>query len=153
MAEAWLNGIATRLGTRPLGTVLAVGPTGAGLLAGLPQGAAQRIILTEADPIKAQRLLRKHDGNPAVTIVDAAITAATGPVTLHRFNLPQAAALRPASGLKTLFPGLLETGRIEVPTRTIEAVLEKSDLEAEKEHVLILGAAGEELDLIDVLIA
>ena len=153
MAEGWLNGIATRLGTRPLGTVLAVGPTGAGLLVGLPQDAAPRVILTEADPIQAQKLRRRHDGNPAVTVVEAAITAAPGPVTLHRFNLPQAAALRPASGLKTLFPGLRETGGIEVPTRTIAALLEMSDLAAGKEHVLILGTAGEELALIEALIA
>jgi hypothetical protein len=153
VVEPWLKGVAAQLVAQPLGCVLTMGARGVDLLESLPRGAAQRIILTEADPVQVQILQRLYDGNPAVTIVPAAITRATGPVKLHRFNLTQAAALRPASGLKTLFPGLLETGQIDVQTQTVEAVVQMSDLDSGGEHVLILGVAGEEMAVIDALIA
>jgi hypothetical protein len=151
MTKSWPEIVATDLAARRLGTVLMLGPGGEALLGSLPLAATTRVIRAEPDPRRARALQRQHASDASVTILPVAIAETAGPAKLRRFNLSHATSFRAPTGLKTLFPGLCETGQVQVETQTVAAVVQEVDLDREADNVLILGLAGEELSAIGQL--
>ena len=153
MDDTWLTHVSAALASAPTGLLLALGPAGLRLYEHLPPGLAAKTVLVSPDPAQIERLKRENPPCPDVSIMTAAVAGTDGTATLRRFNLPDTEALRDATGLDRLFPGLRETRRIDVRTMSIETILEEVDLAEDVNHTLILGASGEEMTVIEQLSA
>lgn len=70
---------------------------------------ADRLILTETDPVLSQDLARTHADTDLVTVYNVAMTDRTGSdaaMVLHQAALPELSAMRKPTGLRELFPNL-----------------------------------------------
>ena len=76
-------------------------------------------------------------------VIRAALAETTGRAPFHVLNFADLSSLHPPEVLAGLFPGLRETARIEVETRTLEALIEEAGLEGSG-HRLVIEAMGEE---------
>lgn len=140
MSEPWIDRMARDLSREGLGTVLCLGRTGQAFIEALPEGAAQRIVLL--DPIAERASRSEHH------VLSCAFGPTDGHGTLHQFNMASLDALRPATGLAILFPGLRKTGTTEVEIWSAATLIAQVDLAAEQPNLLILGAPGQEAEAI-----
>ena len=120
---------------------------GAGQASELPQmleTGAEQIVLVEPNPDMAEQLRQRTAQHPQVTVVEAAIT--TNPVNnkLQEYNLPEASSLYPATGLKTLFPGLRVKTTHKVATLSPEQLLAEHGPQSGKQAMLAIQVPGEE---------
>lgn len=150
MSNTWLNVTMSRLAEDTLGTVLCLGRGGQACVDALPAGVAQHVVILEPDPKEAQRLQKKH-GN-VVTVLPVAFSDAEGTAQLHQFTMASVAALKRATGLNDLFPGLRTIGTLEVATQSAAGLVKHVNLDLEATHLLILGAPGEELGAVRQLV-
>lgn len=151
MINVWAKNVLLKLADQNLGLVLKLGFSDRKLVETLSQSPVKKIVVADPNPQLAQNLQRHFIKDKTVTILATAVSGAIGPATLRSFNLSQANSLREPTGLKTLFPRLLETGQTQVQTQNIETLLQQVDIDDEADHALILGAAGEELAIIKQL--
>lgn len=70
---------------------------------------------------------------------------------LHDFNIKGHAALRPATGLRDVFPGLRATTQGRVETIAPQDALDKAALD-DSGNLLILGATGFEMEVLDAVL-
>ncbi|NEV61132.1 hypothetical protein [Thiorhodococcus minor] len=112
----------------------------------------KRLILIEADPETCEQLQARTAEHPHAEVINAAVAGQAGPVTLHRYNLPDANSLHPAEGLLKLFPGLKL--REQLPTEALEpsTLLGPLGLDADREHLLVIDLPGEEMPVLEALL-
>ena len=149
MPELWIQDIARGFAKADLATVLCLGRAESNLIDALPAGSAKQIVRLEPDPKQAERLQKRYGGT--VTILPAAFSDRDGSAMLHRFTIEAFDALRPASGLHTLFPGLREIGTVSVEAQAAVSLLDQIQLNSDAKNILILGAPGEEMSAIEQL--
>lgn len=128
---------------------------GAGQASELPQwrkSGATRIVLVEPNPMLAQQLRHKAAGDATLTIVEAAVTPSSANTQLYEYNLPEANSLRPATGLKSLFPGLKTTATHSVATLTPTQLLADYGPAQGERAQLVLQTPGEEGAILNELI-
>ncbi|UYO73874.1 hypothetical protein M0220_13450 [Halomonas qinghailakensis] len=128
---------------------------GAGQASELPQwrkSGATRIVLVEPNPMLAQQLRHKAADDATLTIVEAAVTPSSANTQLYEYNLPEANSLRPATGLKSLFPGLKTTATHSVATLTPTQLLADYGPAQGERAQLVLQTPGEEGAILKELI-
>ncbi|HBS81997.1 hypothetical protein [Halomonas sp. 3D7M] len=128
---------------------------GAGQASELPQwrkSGATRIVLVEPNPMLAHQLRHKAAGDATLTIVEAAVTPSSANTQLYEYNLPEANSLRPATGLKRLFPGLKTTATHSVATLTPTQLLADYGPAQGERAQLVLQTPGEEGAILNELI-
>lgn len=106
---------------------------------------AERIVLVEpnADHTAA------HSANGArVDRIEAAIAAEDGRATLHVTNDPRFSALREPKALLERYPGLRVTGTREVEALSLTSLVEKIELSAGNEHLLVCELQGLESQIL-----
>jgi FkbM family methyltransferase len=123
---------------------------GAGRCSELDQYLARepgRLVLVEADSKLAAALVDRVADQPNIRVLNAAVAAQSSQGTYHRYNLPDANSLRPATGLHELFPGLrlLETEPVE--TLAINELVKSIDLEGQRNNRLIIDLPGLESEV------
>lgn len=112
----------------------------------------QSLLLIEADPQIAHDLQARAAEYAQLKVICAAVSGHPGPAILHRYNLPGASSLHPATGLKKLFPGLKETGRIKVEAVTPDSLFRSLNLQNDFENTLVIDLPGEELPILQSLL-
>ncbi len=127
---------------------------GAGQASELPQmlkTGAEKIVLVEPNPEMAEQLRQRTAKHPQVTVVEAAIT--TDPLNnkLQEYNLPEVSSLYPATGLKTLFPGLKVKTTHQVATLTPEQLLADHGPQTGEQAMLSIQVPGEEHAILQSL--
>ncbi|WP_204115912.1 hypothetical protein [Shimia biformata] len=116
-----------------------------------------RLVLTEADPVRARALRRAAGKDPRVEILDLAVTDHNGPATLHHLSLPDRSGLRAPTGLKTLYPGLRALGETDVEAIDLPTLLTRTALPDPRSPsgpgtgILILDGHGEEAVILEQL--
>lgn len=152
MAETWPQSIITLLGAQDFGTLFHIGPRGADLLTGFQEQLKIRNILSlQPSPKKAETARQLSKDAAHVTIVEAAIGPTNEDRELYQFTLNEMDAFAEPKGLKSLFPGLRQTGSCRVPSKDLESLLALADLKTDAENILLLGANGEEMQLLQQL--
>lgn len=146
MSDIWVERVAGVLAQKRLGTVLSLGRRGHGFVRALPEGSAQHVFQLEPVPKRFREL--KRSARADQTFLACAFGPTDSKHMLREFTITSLAALRPATGLAKLFPGLRETGRIEVETCTAATLMAQIELHKKKPNLLILGAAGEEREAV-----
>ncbi len=137
--------------TSPLHTIVYIGAGSANDLPELLAHQPKAIHLIEPNPAfeaSLSALAQKH----AMVQVHPVAVAGNGPTkrSLLRFNLERAASLHPPTGLKTLYPGLRQTGEAPVECITPKQMIEQLGIQGSN-NLLILEAAGEELAILEAL--
>lgn len=132
-------------------TIIHIGAGQAAELGDWLKAGAEHIVLVEPNPTLAETLRQNTSGEPRVTVVEAAITTNPANNLLHEYNLPEASSLRPATGLKQLFPGLKTVNTHSVATLTPAQLMEQYGPEPGEPATLVLQAPGEEHAIIQAL--
>ena len=98
----------------------------------------------------AEKALFQHDTETFrhAAIHQSLLSDKGGRSALQDFNISGHASLRPATGLRQIFPGLRETKQINVETIDSQKMLESAALEG-AHNLLILGATGFEMETLD----
>ncbi|MCK7575331.1 MAG: hypothetical protein MZV65_05235 [Chromatiales bacterium] len=112
---------------------------------------SERLILVEADPSLAEALSARVQGLESVDVRHLAVAAQPGEVTFHRYNLPDAGSLHPATGLKALFPGLKLLQTLAMEAVGIGDLIDSLQLAADATHRLIIDLPGEEFPCLRAL--
>lgn len=149
MSDSWLRSTTRTIAAGGLGTVLSLGRGTSACVAALPPGSAEHVVQLEPDPTQALHLQKQY-GN-AVCVLPIAFGEHSGTTQLHQFSMPFLSALRPATGLMELFPGLHSIGTLEVNAQSADVLMNQVALADGASHVLALGAPGEELSAIEQL--
>jgi len=111
----------------------------------------ERLILVEADPSLAEALSARAQGLESVDVRHLAVASKPGEVTFHRYNLPDAGSLHPATGLKALFPGLKRLQTLTMEAVGIGDLIDSFRLEPDAVHRLIVDLPGEEFPCLRAL--
>ena len=111
----------------------------------------QRLLLIEADPQLASALQARTATLKQIQILNTAVSGHPGPAIFHRYNLPHAGSLHPASGLLELFPGLKTVGQLQMKSESPVTLLQPLQMVAEQENLLIIDLPGEELAVLQAL--
>ena len=111
----------------------------------------ERLILVEADPPLAEALSARTQGLERVDVRRLAVAAQPGEVSFHRYNLPDAGSLHPATGLKALFPGLKLQQTLTLEAVGIGDLIDSLQLAPDAVHRLIIDLPGEEFPCLRAL--
>uniref|UniRef100_UPI003AB6ED40 hypothetical protein n=1 Tax=Ponticoccus sp. (in: a-proteobacteria) TaxID=1925025 RepID=UPI003AB6ED40 len=138
--------------TETFATALYVGPGLEALAASLSGTQADRLVAF-ALPAAAKALRVPTASAPLarIEIHPALLSRSSGTASLQDFNIKGYAALRPATGLKRIFPGLRETRQTSIDTISPSEALEQARLEG-SDNLLILGASGFEMEVLDAVL-
>ncbi len=110
------------------------------------------LLLIEADRQLADALEIRTAGYPQVEVINRAVASQSGPVTFHRYNLPDVSSLRRASSsLLELFPGLKATQDLQMEAVDPSALLQPMQLDVDQPNWLVIDLPGEELPVLKVL--
>ncbi|RRS34800.1 MAG: hypothetical protein OI74_04115, partial [Gammaproteobacteria bacterium (ex Lamellibrachia satsuma)] len=111
-----------------------------------------RLLLVEADPQLAKMLQARTIDQPQVEVINRAVAAHTGPVTFHRYNLPDVGSLyQAAPGLLELFPGLKMVQELQMEAIDPATLLQSIHQQVEQRNQLIIDLPGEELPVLKAL--
>lgn len=111
----------------------------------------QRIVLVEADPEIAASLKKTAAGAPNVDVRQAAVAGEGGDRKLYIYNLRDTTSLRPATGIRAIFPGLRLIKELPVETLTSDSLLSDLELNPEQNNWLAVDVPGEEQEIIEGL--
>lgn len=130
-------------------TVLVVGAGGGTDLPLLRRLSPSRLILAEAHPEQAEALSGRIDPVRGEEVWSLAITAEPlAQASLHVVNNPTFSSLKAPTGLLEHFPNLREVRQATVPARSLAAAIEALALEADADHLLVLDAPGQAVDML-----
>lgn len=117
---------------------------------------ARDIVLAEADPAQGRRLAERIEAReetlPKVGLIAAAVGAADGTAAFRQFNLQPQSSLREPTDLRTLYPGLRQTGETEVQVIGIPTLLSRLPPAGDRPDVLVVDVPGEEETVISGLL-
>ena len=132
-------------------TILHIGAGQASDLPELLKTGAENITLVEPNPELAEQLRQRTAKHPEVTVVEAAVTTNSANNQLQEFNLSEASSLHPATGLKTIFPGLKVNATHTVETLSPDQLLAKHGPQQGRKALLAIEVPGEEHALLKSL--
>ena len=103
-------------------------------------------LFVEANPAAFARLQTHLAGKPGVTIACCAVVEHAGPVTLHLSSRDEASSVLPMGPvLNDHYPSIFETGRVEVPGKPLDLLLEELALRPAPGALLNIDVQGAEL--------
>lgn len=132
-------------------TALYVGPGLEAIAGRLADGHATRLVAFTLPGTQMARRAQAGGAFPPVALHPALLSAPDADATLRDFNIKGHAALRPATGLRDVFPGLRETAQSRVETIAPQVALDMAALD-ESGNLLILGATGFEMEVLDAVL-
>lgn len=140
------------LPTTPLDTIVHLGAGPCTELDDYLATGASTIWLIEADPRIADALTARARAHEEVQVHPIALASAGGEAVLHRYNLPEANSVSPATGLLDLFPGLRLLEQLTVPAVAYADLLKPLKLKPKSgNHLLVLELPGQELQALQAL--
>lgn len=145
------HGIDNRPSLVPIDTLVYLGAGSGEQLDAYLAYDVQRALLVEADPEQIETLKARSAQLPRAEVICAAVGGAARSAVLYRYNLPGAASLRQASGLRQLFPGLREVDRLSVETVDPAELLSPLQLASGQNNMLVIDLPGEEMPVLDTL--
>jgi FkbM family methyltransferase len=105
----------------------------------------QKILFIEANPRLASQLQNQFASDPAVQIVNCAISDQDGIATLHITSMDQSSSILPLKHHRDYYPTIRETERIDVKSRQLDTLLAELNLSSADFNVLHLDIQGAEL--------
>ncbi len=128
------------------GTAVILGAGNVDDLPGLLNNGYERALLVEADP----DLARQAEASTAefssrgvtIAVKNVVIAREAGSAMLQRFNLPRFSTTQGPTGLRTLYPGLRVTSRVEVPAANLQTLLDGLVLDADHKNMLLIDMPG-----------
>ena len=133
-------------------TILHIGAGEANELPEMLQSGAEHITLVEPNPELAEQLRQQTEHHPQVTVIEAAITNNPAINQLQQFNLPEVCSLHPATGLKTLYPGLKVDATHTVETISPDQLVAEHGPKPGEPALLKIQLPGEEHNFLQTLI-
>ncbi|QDR67340.1 hypothetical protein [Pseudomonas juntendi] len=132
-----------------LGSCLIVGAGTGSQLGDWRQLGCQQLLLAEAHPRLAEELGRRLRHDQGEHLLTLAVTADEHPVaTLLALNNLAYSSLNEPVDLFNHYPNLRRDGVLQVPARSIEAVVADHALNGPQAHTLLLAAPGQALQLL-----
>lgn len=109
----------------------------------------RQLLLAEAHPRLAEELGPRLRQDQRECLLALAVTAEDQPMaTLQVLNNLACSSLNPAADLLTYYPHLRLDETLEVPVRTLEAIMADHALDGQQTHALLLAAPGQALQLL-----
>lgn len=105
----------------------------------------RRILLVEAHPHLAARLLASVRDDPRVLVASCAICDHDGSATLRVASYDESSSLLPFAEHREVYPDIVEESRLEVPARRLDSLLGALGLPPESFDLLVLDVQGAEL--------
>ena len=106
---------------------------------------AQQVVFVEANPKVYQRLAARLEGRRDVRCVHLAVGAAPGKALLHLASFDQSSSLLPMEGHRQIYPNIVPAGTVEVDVVTLDTLVAKLELPAERISLLCIDVQGAEL--------
>jgi FkbM family methyltransferase len=106
---------------------------------------AKHVLLVEANPALIGGLRSMAQSAAGVTVAHCAINDVDGPVELHVANLDKSSSILPLKLHLRTYPGVVETGVIEVPGSRLDTLLASLGLDGAAFNVLCIDIQGAEL--------
>lgn len=132
-----------------LGSCLIVGAGTGSQLGDWRQLGCQQLLLAEAHPRLAEELGRRLRHDQGEHLLTLAVTADEHPVaTLLALNNLAYSSLNEPVDLFNHYPNLRRDGVLQVPARSLEAVVADHALNGPQAHTLLLAAPGQALQLL-----
>jgi len=106
---------------------------------------AQKILFIEANPAVFERLQANLAGYPNVQAVNCAISDRNGTINLHVTSYDQSSSILPLKHHQDIYPNIVETHQITVPSKTIDTLLQELELNPAEFNILNIDIQGAEL--------
>ncbi|WBQ09778.1 hypothetical protein L2D01_12905 [Hyphomonadaceae bacterium ML37] len=125
------------------------GPDGPGALA----QSARAAILIEPDPDRAEQLRIRYGATPSVRLIEGAVTRAAGRMPWRRAHaFTHAMGAAGAQGLvRDLAAAIERDADCVVDCIAADSILKPDDFDGEGEHILLIDAADDAVDVLDAL--
>lgn len=136
-----------RHGIAPRG-VVHVGAHEGEELAGYARAGCTEVLFIEGDPATHARLQQRMAENKGVRCLQALVSDTTGTATFHRMSFDQSSSLLPLKKHAQLYPSITESSTVELPTVTLDELLEREKIERAGMNVLAVDVQGAELKVL-----
>lgn len=132
-----------------LDTTLILGAGTGSLLGDWRQLGSRQLLLAEAHPRLAEELGRRLRHDQGEHLLAVAVTGDEQPVaTLQALNNLAYSSLNQAVDLFSYFPNLRRDEALQVPARSLEAIVAEHGLDGRQPHALLIAAPGQALQLM-----
>lgn len=132
-----------------LDTSLIVGAGTGSQLGDWRQLGCRQLLLAEAHPRLAEELGRRLRHDQGEHLLAVAVTGDEQPVaTLQALNNLAYSSLNQAADLFTYYPNLRRDEALQVPARSLEAIVAEQALDGRQPHALLIAAPGQALQLL-----
>ncbi|MGE8048820.1 hypothetical protein ACQKPT_11045 [Pseudomonas monteilii] len=132
-----------------LDTSLIVGAGTGSQLGDWRQLGSRQLLLAEAHPRLAEELGRRLRHDQGEHLLAVAVTGDEQPVaTLQTLNNLAYSSLNQAADLFTYYPNLRRDEALQVPARSLEAIVAEQALDGRQPHALYIAAPGQALQLL-----
>ena len=132
-----------------LDTSLIVGAGTGSQLGDWRQLGCRQLLLAEAHPRLADELGRRLRHDQGEHLLAVAVTGDEQPVaTLQALNNLAYSSLNQAADLFTYYPNLRRDEALQVPARSLEAIVAEQALDGRQPHALLIAAPGQALQLL-----
>ena len=132
-----------------LDTSLIVGAGTGSQLGDWRQLGCRQLLLAEAHPRLAEELGRRLRHDQGEHLLAVAVTGNEQPVaTLQALNNLAYSSLNQAADLFTYYPNLRRDEALQVPARSLEAIVDEQALDGRQHHALLIAAPGQALQLL-----
>ncbi len=131
------------------GRVLCFGAAGVEIAQNTRSGHGPQVILICPDLTAADSFQSRRD----ITVHVAWVAEdAEGTACYRRYNLSHFASSRSPTGLQALYPGLRQAQTVDVEVKRLDALISPLDFPLGEDHLLVLDAGGEEMQILDQLL-
>ncbi|HEY9619623.1 MAG TPA: FkbM family methyltransferase [Crinalium sp.] len=103
------------------------------------------VLFVEANPALFERLETNLAGIDNMLAIQCAVSDRNGTVTLHVTSEDQSSSILPLKHHQDLYPGIQETHQVEVPSTTLDDLLDDLQLDTADFNLLYLDIQGAEL--------
>jgi hypothetical protein len=104
----------------------------------------KRLVLVDGDPDAVGRLTHSLAGEASCNILHTLVTPDGANRPFYRYNLPFLNGTLPLGDLQILYPRLKVVEELELPSKTLSALLETVPLAGERKRLLIVDIPGQE---------
>lgn len=105
----------------------------------------EQILFIEANPVVFERLKQQIANYPNVKAVCCAIGNKNGTATLHVTSMDQSSSILPLKVCQEIYPTITETQQITVTCKTLDTLLEDSQLDPAQFNLINIDIQGAEL--------
>jgi len=145
--RALLHSMASK-GCSKLAVVMHLGAGAGRELEALDRFDPARVMMVEANPDFAQRLVSMTHGRRRVRVVASAVAPQAGSSTLRVLNNPRESSLLEPARLLAQMPNLRVARQLEVSCVTLRSLLEQAALPPNGENLLLVELQGAELSVL-----